>query len=357
MKLIKHTFVFAMAMLIAACSKSDTVEKVAPKDLNFTSTVSTNGSGEVTFNATGFDIAQFTFTFGEAGVAPVKSYVGTISHTYAKSGSYDVNVLATSRDGLTSDLTQTVTVNVTEVVIPTEGYTTPDHYDGMTLVWQDEFNGTELNAADWNYEVGPACCNNELEYYQKPNTSVHDGLLEIIAKKETVGGRDYTSSRLTTASKKDFQYGRIDIRALLPKGKGIWPALWMLGSSINTGTGWPGCGEIDIMEMIGGGAGFDNVVHGTSHWDNGGHQQDTGDLALTSGILADEYHVFSVVWNASSRPIAERLSSSVRTTSAARMKRSRWARYSPSIRPSRSGCSRNSSVCSTRAARRRSTNR
>jgi beta-glucanase (GH16 family) len=189
----------------------------------------------------------------------------------------------------------------TNPTIPTTGYSTPDHYNGMTLVWQDEFNGDVLDTTNWNYETGGnGWGNNELEYYQSNNTTVKGGYLIIQAKQEDVDGRNYTSSRLTTQGKKSFEYGRADIRAVLPKGKGLWPALWMLGNSIST-VGWPTCGEVDIMEMVGGTSGGDNTVHGTSHWNNNGDQSDTGQASLSDNkIFADDFHVFSVVWTATS---------------------------------------------------------
>ena len=150
-------------------------------------------------------------------------------------------------------------MNQEEPKIPSGGYSTPENYSGMTLVWHDEFDGLTLKPSDWKHETGGSGWgNNELEYYQEKNTAVHEGYLIITAKKENVGGKDYTSSRIITQGKKEFQYGRVDIRALLPKGQGIWPALWMLGANVTT-VGWPACGEIDIMEMIGG-DGKDNTV-------------------------------------------------------------------------------------------------
>jgi beta-glucanase (GH16 family) len=83
----------------------------------------------------------------------------------------------------------------------------------------------------------------------------------------------------------------------LPKGQGIWPALWMLGKNINA-VGWPKCGEVDIMEMVGG-AGKDNVLYGTAHWDNNNsHASYGGNTKLATGIFNDEFHVFSIVWDA-----------------------------------------------------------
>jgi beta-glucanase (GH16 family) len=187
--------------------------------------------------------------------------------------------------------------------IPTKGYSSPKTYDGLKLLWADEFEGTSLDEKSWNYEIGDGCpgnCgwgNSELQYYKKENTSVKDGYLIIQAKSEVTNGKSYTSSRLTTQGKFNFKYGRVDIRAALPKGQGIWPALWMLGKNINA-VGWPKCGEVDIMEMVGG-AGKDNVMYGTAHWDNNNsHASYGGNTKLATGIFNDEFHVFSIVWDA-----------------------------------------------------------
>ena len=190
-------------------------------------------------------------------------------------------------------------------IIPAKGYTTPATYPALKLVWSDEFNGTALDEKSWNYEIGDGCpnnCgwgNNELQYYKKENTSVKDGYLIIQAKQEAAGNRAYTSSRLTTQNKVNLKYGRIDIRSAMPKGQGIWPALWMLGKNIGT-VGWPKCGEIDILEMIGGSAtGRDDTAYGTVHWDNNNsHAMYGGNTKLTAGILNDEFHVFSIIWDA-----------------------------------------------------------
>jgi beta-glucanase (GH16 family) len=186
--------------------------------------------------------------------------------------------------------------------IPTKGYSTPSMYPGMQLIWADEFEGTTLDEKNWNYELGDGCpgnCgwgNNELENYRKENTTVKNGYLFIQAKSEAFNGKQYTSSRLTTQNKVNIKYGRIDIRAALPKGKGIWPALWMLGKNINE-VGWPKCGEIDIMEMVGGTT-TDNQVNGTVHWDhNNSHAEYGGNTKLAAGIFNDEFHVFTITWD------------------------------------------------------------
>lgn len=121
------------------------------------------------------------------------------------------------------------------------------------LVWQEEFNGKALEEKVWNFELGDGCpniCgwgNNEKQIYTDKNHSIQDGNLKITIKKD---GEIYTSSRITTLGKKEFTYGRMEVRAKIPTGKGIWPAFWMLGSNISK-VGWPKCGEIDILEYIG----------------------------------------------------------------------------------------------------------
>lgn len=121
------------------------------------------------------------------------------------------------------------------------------------LVWQEEFNGDALNESVWNFELGDGCpniCgwgNNEKQIYTKDNHSLKNGNLVIKVLKQ---GDGYTSTRITTAKKKEFQYGRMEVRAKIPAGKGIWPAFWMLGSNIKQ-VGWPKCGEIDILEYVG----------------------------------------------------------------------------------------------------------
>ncbi len=121
------------------------------------------------------------------------------------------------------------------------------------LVWEENFDGKTLNEKVWNYELGDGCpniCgwgNNERQVYTKTNHKVENGMLTITAKKE---GDKYTSTRITTAGKKEFKYGYIETRAKIPVGQGIWPAFWMLGSNIKQ-VGWPMAGEIDILEYVG----------------------------------------------------------------------------------------------------------
>lgn len=190
------------------------------------------------------------------------------------------------------------------VTIPTTGYTTPTTYSGMKRIWDDEFSGSSIDETKWNFEIGTGSGgwgNNELQYYRKENASIKDGHLVISAKQEDFGGQNYTSTRMISENKFDFTYGRVDIRAALPFGQGIWPALWMLGANFRT-VGWPSCGEIDIMEFIGKNP---QDIHGTLHWSNssGGHTCtcDSGKKFTKSGdkVFTNSFHVFSIVWDAS----------------------------------------------------------
>lgn len=168
------------------------------------------------------------------------------------------------------------------------------------LVWSDEFNGSSLNTLDWNYETGGnGWGNNELENYTSGTTNAYlqNGNLVIEAKKEKLGSNSYTSARLTTNGKQSFTYGRVDIRARIPSGKGIWPALWMLGSNIST-VSWPACGEIDIMENIG--ETTPSKTYGTAHWgvSSTSHLSGGGNFSLGSGLLSDSFHIYSIDWSA-----------------------------------------------------------
>ena len=178
-----------------------------------------------------------------------------------------------------------------------DGYNTPKVRKGYSLVWADEFDGNSLNLNNWGFDIGNSGWgNNELEYYQdgNKNVTVANGTLTITAKKEKVQSANYTSARIKTQGKKSFTFGRIDIRAKLMTGQGYWPALWMLGESISS-IGWPACGEIDIMELVGS---KPNVVLGTAHWGlpGNGSTYITRNYTLNGTDFSKEYHVFSIVW-------------------------------------------------------------
>jgi beta-glucanase (GH16 family) len=169
------------------------------------------------------------------------------------------------------------------------------------LVWSEEFDYWGLPDPDvWTFEEGaePKWGNNELQYYKSGpgNAFVDSGKLVITAREEDHMGSSYTSARLTTSGKVSHRYGKIEASLKLPQGQGIWPAFWMLGESVSQ-VGWPACGEIDIMEMIGG-TDRDNQVHATLHWADasGNHAQFGRANTLSNGIFADTFHVFAIEW-------------------------------------------------------------
>lgn len=164
-----------------------------------------------------------------------------------------------------------------------------------TLLWEDEFDGTELDTTIWNYETGNnnGWGNGELQFYQEENITVDGGMLTITAKKESVGGFDYTSGRITTKDKQEFEYGRVDVRAKLPAGAGTWPAIWMLGADFPD-TDWPDVGEIDIMEHKGSEEG---VIHGTLHYPENFAGNAVTETTTVSDVTT-EFHIYTVEWTA-----------------------------------------------------------
>ena len=168
----------------------------------------------------------------------------------------------------------------------------PDSADSP--VWQDEFERDGLpDPARWDYEVGRVR-NREAQYYTRgraANARVETGVLIIEAHREPYEGADYTSASLT--SRASWTYGRIEVRARLPRGRGTWPAIWMLGTNIRE-VGWPECGEIDIMEHVG----FDpGRIHANIHTGAYNHVQRTnkGNNLLVPGV-DDAFHVYSAAW-------------------------------------------------------------
>ena len=169
---------------------------------------------------------------------------------------------------------------------------------GWTLAWHDEFAGAALDATKWIRETGgDGWGNNELEFYtdRPENARVEDGMLVIEAHREPTGTRAYSSARIRTDALNGgaWRYGRIEARIRIPRGQGLWPALWMLGDNCAT-VGWPGCGEIDIMENIGR---EPARVHGTVH---GPQYSGAGGVSaaydLGRGAFADDFHVFAIEW-------------------------------------------------------------
>jgi len=173
-----------------------------------------------------------------------------------------------------------------------------------TAAWTDEFSTDGLpDANKWGYDVGGnGWGNNELQYYTNgSNAIINSGILKITAKKETYSGRDYTSARMVTKNKADWLYGRFEIKAKLPKGRGTWPAIWMLPTD-NAYGGWPNSGEIDIMEHVG----YDQGrIHGSIHTKKYNHVIGTQKTATTMvPDCSDQFHVYGLQWNADSIKIS-----------------------------------------------------
>jgi len=174
---------------------------------------------------------------------------------------------------------------------------------GWTLVWQDEFNGDSIDTSKWEHAVDAnGGGNNELQYYtaRTENSYVENGNLVIKALRERYtdqgGTRDYTSARLSTPNKGDFLYGKIEVKAKLPAGQGLWPAIWMLPTDWVYG-GWAASGEIDILEAVNLQSSGANNIHGTLHY--GGKWPDntsSGTSYTPSSSVVDNFHVYSIEW-------------------------------------------------------------
>ncbi len=173
-----------------------------------------------------------------------------------------------------------------------------------SLVWSDEFDGNGLpDPSKWGYDAGDGCpniCgwgNNELQYYsvgRLENSRVENGRLVIEARRETTGTRQYSSARLVSKHKGYWTYGRIEVRAQLPRGRGVWPAIWMLPTDWKYG-GWPRSGEIDIMEFVGY---QPDSIYGTVHTQAFNHTLGT---QVSGRIFADDlsssFHTYGIEWD------------------------------------------------------------
>jgi len=185
---------------------------------------------------------------------------------------------------------------------PRPGFATPepppiiDVDAPWELVFSDEFNKDGLpNPAKWDYEEG-MLRNGEAQYYTRDrpkNARIEDGHLVIEARKEEYGGAQYTSASLNTKNTAHFIYAKVEVRAQLPTGRGTWPAIWMLGTNIDT-VPWPRCGEIDIMENVG----FEPArIYFTVHTQAYNHASGTArGTSVTTDAPWEDFHVYSVEW-------------------------------------------------------------
>ena len=289
----------AITFLFSSCDKNENPSNTGdPSNLSVTIVSVDDKTGGVVIQATADNAIEYRLYIGNAETPVLSNTTSYFEYSFGEGeGTYQITVRAYGESGKYVKADRSVSIAfVADVPVPLDsGYFSPLTYAGYSLVWQDEFNGTAVNAADWTFETGGEWFNSELQYYRTDNAWVSDGTLTIEARKEDFGGHQYTSARMKTENKKIFQYGRVDIRALLPKGQGIWPALWTLGNNIGS-VGWPACGEMDIMEMIGG-QGREKTVYSTLHWDDNGYASYGLSYTATGKNFHEKYHVFSIIWD------------------------------------------------------------
>lgn len=166
------------------------------------------------------------------------------------------------------------------------------------LVWEEQFlKDGAPDSSIWNIEKGGrGFGNNEDQFYtdHKQNVYIKDGVLHLVAYKESFENRHYTSAKLTTKDKKHFQYGKLVVKAKIPRGKGTWPAIWMLGENKKEAH-WPLCGEIDIMEHVGKREGFIHYsLHSTTY---NHHLNNQPTFVLEQQDVTQKFHEYGIIWS------------------------------------------------------------
>jgi len=158
-----------------------------------------------------------------------------------------------------------------------------------TLAWKDEFHH-EGSLSNWNLQDWPSDKNGEWQYYSPENVSIQDGFLIIESRKERFKGRDYTSGAVTTEEKFEFTYGKVEIRAKLPEGQGIFPAFWLVNSN---GDNW--LPEIDMLEYLGQ---YPNELHYVVHWENTLSEKSRDYFHYKSDDInfSDDFHTYGLQW-------------------------------------------------------------
>ncbi|MDP4207371.1 MAG: family 16 glycosylhydrolase [Bacteroidota bacterium] len=204
------------------------------------------------------------------------------TYYFPKKGTYSVTLKVWQTDG-------TVVTTKKNIVIASDD----PAYVPFKLIWSEEFSGNSLNTKDWTNETKIDVNNEWQRYTDGENLSIHDGILTITAQKIGEGQKkyDYTSGRINTSGKREFLYGRFEIRAKMPVGRGTWPATWMLGANVHT-VGWPACGELDIMEHVG----YDPLwIQGSIHTPSSyGNTINSGRLQVSD--CEGSFHVYGMTW-------------------------------------------------------------
>jgi beta-glucanase (GH16 family) len=164
---------------------------------------------------------------------------------------------------------------------------------GWKLVWSDEFNGDSVDNSKWGLELQEGD-HGSTSYTSRPqNLFVANGCMALQAQKESYGGQPYTSSQVSTRNKASWCYCRIDVRAKLPAGKGMWPAIWLMPVQSAYG-GWPSSGEIDIMENLGANTRLDYT---TIHFGPNNQSLQKTCTAPATATLSDSFHVYTMIWD------------------------------------------------------------
>jgi len=281
MKYLRIILLVSLVTVLTNCNKKNdgggnsTADK--PVNVAVAASISTDNSGNVTFTTSADNAVSYEIDFGNGTYQTITN--GSVTYKYPVAGTYTVNVTAKSQSGKTTTKSIQVTVSAIEA-----------------LIWSDEFDTPGApDPSKWGYDLGGGGWgNSELEYYtnRTDNAVVSGGTLKIIAKKEAMGGMNFTSARILTKNKFAFTYGKIEVKAKLPTGGGSWPAIWMLGANVDTNP-WPGCGEIDIMEHKGN---DQNRIFATLH--HPGHSGGNGDGSTVVINDATQWHVYALEWSA-----------------------------------------------------------
>ncbi|WP_139957153.1 glycoside hydrolase family 16 protein [Flavicella sediminum] len=311
----KYTFLlFFIFVASIACSSNEEIEVTAPDIIpsnliiaidivgQHTGQPNGNGSGQIKVIATATNASAYKIQFENN--TSIENTTGIAEHEYTTEGSnsYIVTVFAYSETGNAISQFRKITVLK-------EGEAGPEE---TGLVWSDEFDTDgAVDATKWFHQTkipaGGSWYNGEIQHYTNriENTNVTNGILNIVAKKETFTDqghtKQYTSARLN--SKFAFKYGKVKIRAKLPTGNGTWPAIWTLGKNITESggywandfgtTGWPACGEIDIMEHWGSNQNFvQSAMHTPSS--SGATINHGGQTIATA---SSEFHIYELDWN------------------------------------------------------------
>ena len=297
--MIRSLYSILLTIFLSCSSNGDDSTPNPPQEIipsNLTLTISIvgsdndnpngDGSGIIQCSANADDAITYGYRFGNG--AELESISGDYEYTYANPGNnnYTIYVYAYSSTGHSISTSESITVYVQE--------------SDPVASWSEEFNiNGQPNSENWIYEIGTGCpdlCgwgNGESQYYtdRVENVKVEDGLLKITAKTEAYSGSNYTSARIISRDKYEFQYGRVDIRAKLPTGAGTWPALWMLGAN-HQSVGWPACGEVDIMEHWGH---QPTVISGAIHTpDSFGDTWTMGETIISD--YSTQFHIYSINW-------------------------------------------------------------